>query len=723
MLFLLGDVQRRFEASNHWIIHTGQVLSQSRDILAACLSAEATARGYLLTRDPAFLELFGNARRNVSNGFSQVLSLTEDNPGQQEHMRHAMRLMQAEIAALDAQIAGGAADLTGAVNASRRRIDTLKAEIDSFDAEERRLLDERRRQSVTHRDRLRYGLWAFCLVGALTAISGTLLFMTNVRRRLERIAENASRLARRESEGPVDRSPDAIGRLEETLVSATRSLLDREQRLAENAAELERANVAAESAVRAKTEFVANISHEIRSPMNALLGATEMLGGTTLTPKQAEYVQMLDRAGNNLLSVINEVLDHAKIEAGRLELESVPFDLAAALDRVASLMSVAASERGLEILSKLVPSVPRRVVGDPARLQRVLINLVSNAIKFTEIGFVAIKVEPANVPGMLHFSVADTGIGIPRDRQDAIFQKFTQADASTTRRYGGTGLGLSISKHIVELMGGRIWVESEQGAGSTFHFTAMLAAASEPRVEAAPAPARSNGVNGHRRLGARILLADDSASSVALIQAYLAETGCTIEVAVDGEAALERLTGGRYNLVLMDVQMPKLDGHEVTRRFREWERAQARPRTPIVAVTAHAFQEDIDNAIKAGADAQLTKPFRRDSLLEAIEIYQRPEDATDRRIDVPGFLRELAPEFLRRQRYGLLSVAIALKAGEFDSIQSFAHNMKGCGKSFGFPRLTDLGRDMERAAKDRDADSLRRQMQDLREYLTEVDVA
>jgi signal transduction histidine kinase/CheY-like chemotaxis protein len=723
MLFLLADVQRRFEASNHWVIHSEQVLSQSRDILAASLSAEATARGYLLTRDPAFLELFRNARRNVSNGFSQILRLTEDNPGQQEHMRHAMRLMQNEIAELDAQIAGGAADLSGAVNASRRRIDTLKAEIDSFDKEERRLLDESRRETVTHRDRLRYGLWAFCVVGALAAILGSMLFTTNVRCRLERIAENAARLARREADGPVDRSQDAIGRVEEALVATTRTLLDREQRLAENAAELERAKLAAESAVRAKTEFVANISHEIRSPMNALLGATEMLGATALTPKQAEYVQMLDRAGNNLLSVINEVLDHAKIEAGRLELESVPFELTAVFDRVATLMSGAASEKGLEILSKLLPSVPRLVAGDPARLQRVLINLVSNAIKFTEIGFVAIKVEPASVPGMLHFSVADTGIGIPRDRQDAVFQKFTQADASTTRRYGGTGLGLSISKHIVELMGGRIWVESEEGAGSTFHFTAALAAAPEPRVEPAPAPARSNGVNGSRRLGARILLADDSASSVALIQAYLAETGCTIEVAVDGEAALERLIGGRYNLVLMDVQMPKLDGHEVTRRFREWERAEGRPRTPIVAVTAHAFQEDVDNAIKAGADAQLTKPFRRDSLLEAIEIYQRPEGATDQRVDVPGFLRELAPEFLRRQRCGLLSVAIAMKSGEFDSIQSFAHNMKGCGKSFGFPRLTELGREMERAAKDGDADSLRRQLQDLREYLTEVDVA
>jgi CheY-like chemotaxis protein len=169
--------------------------------------------------------------------------------------------------------------------------------------------------------------------------------------------------------------------------------------------------------------------------------------------------------------------------------------------------------------------------------------------------------------------------------------------------------------------------------------------------------------------------------------------------------------------------MPKLDGYEVMRRFREWERGDGRPRTPIVAVTAHAFQEDVERAIRAGADAQLTKPFRRESLLAAIEIYQRPDGAPELRVDVPDFLRELAPEFLRRQRSGLLAVTSALQSGELDAIQSYAHNMKGCGKSFGFPRLTDLGREMERAAKDRDAGNLRRQVADLREYLTEVDIA
>jgi signal transduction histidine kinase/DNA-binding response OmpR family regulator len=720
MLFLLADAQRRFESSNQLVIHSEQVLSQSRELLAASLSAEASARGYLLTHDEAFLEIHQNARRRVSNGFSQVFQLTEDNPGQQAPMRRAMALMQEEIAALDAQMAGSAADLRRAVNESRRRLDALKAEIDAFDGEEHRLLGARREEFLRHRDRLRVEILAFCFVGGLAAVLGVVLFTSNVRRRLERIASNAARLARRESDGPVDRSPDAIGRLEETLVETTRTMLDREQRLSENAAELERAKLAAEAAVKAKTEFVSNISHEIRSPMNALLGAAEMLATTELDGKQEEFVKMIDRAGNNLLSVINEVLDHAKIEAGRLDLEELPFDLDLAVGRVKELLAPTAAEKGLELLTRRGPGVPRRVTGDAQRLHRVLINLVSNALKFTETGLVAIKVEPGEAAGMLRFSVSDTGIGIPADRQEAIFGQFTQADASTTRRYGGTGLGLSIARHIVELMGGRIWVESEAGAGSTFHFTASLPEApaeAETPVKAAPAASRE------RKLGARILLAEDSATSVSLIRAYLSQTGCSLEVAVDGEAALARLLEGRYNLVLMDAQMPKLDGYEVMRRFRAWERSQRRPRTPVVAVTAHAFQEDIENAIKAGADAQLTKPFRRDSLLDAIELYQRPDGAADVLVEVPEFLRELAPEFLRRQRYGLLAVSSAHQAGDFEPIQSFAHNMKGCGKSFGFPRLTDLGREMERAAKDHDGAGLSRQIADLRQYLTEVDVA
>jgi signal transduction histidine kinase/DNA-binding response OmpR family regulator len=519
----------------------------------------------------------------------------------------------------------------------------------------------------------------------------------------------------------VDGSSDAIGQLEQALIGTTRTLLEREQHLSANARELERAKAEAEAASKAKGAFVSTISHEIRSPMNALLGVADLLATTELSGKQLEYVGLLNQAGNNLMSVINEVLDHAKIEAGRMELECVPFDCAALVERVVELLSVSASQKGLDLLSKYTAGVPRYVKGDSNRLQRVLVNLVSNAIKFTETGVVAIRVVPGDTPGVLHFSVADTGIGIPRDKQDAIFQKFTQAESSTTREYGGTGLGLAISKQIVGLMGGRIWVESDAGAGSTFHFTAALSPAPVP---SAPRPRQAaNGTSDSPALSARILMAEDSPANVALTQAYLAGTGCDLEIAADGEAALAKLTSGRYNLVLMDVQMPKLDGYEVTRRFREWERDCGATRTPVIALTAHAFQEDIEHAIKSGADAHLTKPIRRETLIDAVELYQRAEGGSDIRVTVPDFIRELAPEFLRRQRYGLLTVAVALKNGEFDPIQSFAHNMKGCGRSFGFPLLTDLGREMEHAAKNHDAGALHKHVGELRDYLTAVDIA
>jgi signal transduction histidine kinase/DNA-binding response OmpR family regulator len=720
MLLVLAGLRRRADAANQWVAHTEQVLAQSSEILAASLSEEATARGYLLTHDPNFLTLHRTARKKVFDGFSVILSATEDNPREQEHMRTAMRLMQEETTALDKELEFlPSPELAASVNASRRRVDAVAAEIAEFEANERLLLTQRRQQVINHRETMRLAFIAFGVIGVFSGIFGSRLFTAGVQRRLERISENAARFAHRESEGPVDGSRDTIGQLERALLGAARSVLEREQRLSQNAAELERAKSAAEAAAKAKSDFVATISHEIRSPMNALLGAGDLLASTSLTEKQAEYIAMLNAAGNNLLSVINEVLDHAKIEAGRLELESVTFDCSVLLDRVVDLLAVSASRKGLELFSKYVPTAPRFVTGDPSRLQRVLVNLVSNAIKFTETGVVAVKIEPADTPGLLHFIIEDTGIGIPRDRQDAIFQKFTQAASSTTREYGGTGLGLAISKQIVELMGGRIWVESDAGAGSTFHFTAALPAASEPVARAAVA--YSNGAP--HALSARILLAEDSASNVVLMQAYLAGTGCTLDLAGDGEVAMQRLTTGHYNLVLMDVQMPKVDGYEVTRRFREWERAKSVARTPVIAVTAHAFQEDIEQAIKAGADAHLTKPIRRETLLEAIELYQRPDDASNIRVTVPDFIRELAPEFLRRQRYGMLAVSAALRNGEFDPIQSFAHNMKGCGRSFGFPRLTDLGREMETAAKAGNAGALKEQVAVLREYLTAVDIA
>jgi signal transduction histidine kinase len=559
MLAMFARLQRRAEEADGWVIHTAQVLTESKEILSKSLSLEATARGYLLTRDPAFVQLHEESRRLLFDAFGRIDRLTADNPGQQERMRRCERLMRDEIAALDAQVAlGPSAALTGAVNGSRHRVDALRGDIDDFDREEHRLLGLRQITRLSHRAHIRLSLIGFALLGIISGIVGARLFTSGVKRRLDRIGDNAARIARRESKVAVDGGADAIGQLESALLRTTRDLLEREERLAMVAAELERAKDAAEAAARAKSEFVATISHEIRSPMNALLGATEMLASTGLSPAQSEYVALLNRAGTNLLGTVNEVLDHAKIEAGQFELECVTFDCAAVVDRVAGLLAVSASSKSLDLLVKYTPETPRHVSGDPARLERVLMNLVSNAIKFTDSGVVAIRVEPAGEPDLVHFTVADSGIGIARDRQQAIFEKYVQAGASTSRTHGGTGLGLAIAKHIVEKMGGRIWVESAAGEGSTFHFTALLPASAAPAA-VAPAPERKSG-GAAKVLGARILLAEDAVSNVALVKAYLVGAVCELDVAADGVAALDRLKSGRYDVALMDVQMPGLDG-------------------------------------------------------------------------------------------------------------------------------------------------------------------
>jgi signal transduction histidine kinase/DNA-binding response OmpR family regulator len=725
MLLLIADLQRKIEAANGWVLHTEQVLAESGGLLSSAMSAEATARGYMLAGDPAFLELNRTARRAVERRLQSTIQLTADNPAQQTRIRHAGEVVERELDALDRQLAGRQPEpnpsFAPVVQASRQRMDELRREIAAFQQEEQRLLDAREEQSERRRNTLRLALWSFGAAGALAGAFAAVLFVNGVSRRLNRIAKNAERYSRRESSGPVDGSADALGRLEGTLIATTAGLLDREQRLVENAAELERAKEAAEQATRAKSDFVSTVSHDIRSPMNAILGTAELLAKTPLDATQAEYVQILNRAGNTLLAVVNEVLDISKLEAGRLELESVPFDCAAAMKKVVDLLSMQVGGKALELKLEYAADAPRRVTGDPNRLERVLLNLGTNAVKFTPAGRVTFAVERGSEADVLHFRVTDTGIGIAADRQEAIFQKFTQAEVSTTRRFGGTGLGLAIAKQIVELMGGRIRVESAPGQGSTFHFTARMPAASAPL----PAADRGEEPRGPRQIGARILLAEDSPTSAALVRAYLAGTGCTLEWVADGESALRQLTdqASHFHLALMDVQMPGLDGYAATRQFRDWERAHGRARTPVVALTAHAFEEDVDRAIQSGADGHLTKPIRRETLLDAVDWYRRRDGIDEMRVAVPAFIRELAPEFLRRQRLGLFAAATALKNGDFAAIQSFAHNMKGCGRSFGFPKLTEWGRDMERAAKDRDAASLDRQTVEVRDYLAAVEVA
>ena len=495
--------------------------------------------------------------------------------------------------------------------------------------------------------------------------------------------------------------------------------------------ELAKATLVAENANRAKSEFLANMSHEIRTPMNAILGMADLLWETPLAVDQREYVRVFRKAGGQLLTLINDILDLSKVESGHLALESLSFNLEEVLDKTLEMMAMRAHEKGLELTVRIAPEVPTLLVGDPARLRQVIINLVGNAIKFTAAGQVTVEVagDPQNPsPGSLRFAVTDTGIGLPEEARELIFAAYSQVDSSTTRRFGGTGLGLAISRRLVEMMQGRIWVESTVGAGSTFYFTVALPAAAPLPPDQAErawslAPGRVSAEPDERPVralegagGLRILLAEDSPDNVLLFQAYLSASGCVADVAGDGKAALEKFRNGTYDLVLMDVQMPVMDGYAAALAIREIERERGAKPVPLLALTAHAQPEEAGRSLQAGCNAHLTKPIRKSAFLAAVEEYGLKRI----RVRLDPSLAPLMPSFLANRRLDAGHLGVALQENQFDQVRIIGHNMKGSGAGYGLLRISQLGDSLERAALAREAPGIQTLTADLVRFLDEL---
>lgn len=566
-------------------------------------------------------------------------------------------------------------------------------------------------------------------------------FQRNISGPIVKLAETAAQVSRdknyslRAEKG----GDDEIGQLVNGFNEMLAQIEERDGKLAahseklehtvtQRTAELMRMRDLALSASQAKSNFLANMSHEVRTPLNAIIGLTHLALDTDGLPQLHDYLRKIGGAGESLLEIVNGVLDMAKIEAGKVELESVAFVLDEVLAQVVAVAEVRAREKGLALIVERAPQVPARLVGDPMRLRQVLLNLVGNAIKFTLSGKVLIAVglaatERTGESARLHFSVRDSGIGISSEQLARLFQPFSQADMSTTRVHGGTGLGLSIAGELVKLMGGDIEVDSAPGEGSTFSFEACFGIASTVSASLLPAPEPIRQTSeAARRMaktlaGARVLLVEDNPINREVAQELLRRNGLVVDIATNGREAVDAVNAAAqaYDAVLMDVSMPVLDGYAATRELRADLRHHA---LPIIAMTAYALEEEVQRCRDAGMNDFISKPFRVDTLLRILLEHvrfdpgrggQAGDDAQADQSDGDAIQSRRLLDVLC-QTYADVGdeLQTLARAGQSDEAARLAHTFRGAAATLGLQAMAEAARDIEQALRSADDERLAR---------------